>query len=192
MTRGQELLYVELKSGYSDDGPAWIGFGVFSRSGTTIYFDGKVLKRGTGISGNRYDLRTGEEYWVSGVKKRGSNRHPFGLGAISIDRSAVAEYLRLTGMMRLPDRLFNVVELDNEPKKAFAYEMENRTPAPRFDHSLRFKALSDLSSEQLQTLLAYYEGLDMNALPKKSRKGWITSLDDVQRELESRKAKSEM
>jgi len=187
MTQDRQLLYVELKSGYSDDGPAWIGFGVFSRTGSTIYFDGKVLKRGTGISGNRYDLRTGEEYWVSGVKKRGSNRHPVGAGAIAIDRSAVAEYLQITGASHLSERMFRVVDLNNEPNKALAYEIENKTPAPQFDHSLRFKALADLSTDEVRIVLAYYQGLDMSSIHKKARKGWIKALHDLENELEARK-----
>ena len=32
------LKYIELKTGYSDDGPAWIGRVKMSRSGRTVYF----------------------------------------------------------------------------------------------------------------------------------------------------------
>lgn len=32
----QELKYIELKSGYNDDGPAWIGYVEFSKFGKTI------------------------------------------------------------------------------------------------------------------------------------------------------------
>jgi hypothetical protein len=34
----QELRYIELKSDYNDDGPAWIGYVESSKSGKTIYF----------------------------------------------------------------------------------------------------------------------------------------------------------
>ena len=34
----QELRYVELKTGYHDDGPAWIGYVTASRSARTVYF----------------------------------------------------------------------------------------------------------------------------------------------------------
>jgi hypothetical protein len=66
------LRYIELKTGYTDNGPAWIARVKLSKSGRTIYFNGKALKRvaGGGISGNHYDIQTGHEYWVSGVKKR--------------------------------------------------------------------------------------------------------------------------
>ena len=59
------------------NGPAWIARVKLSKSGRIVYFNGKALKRaiGGGISGNHVDLQTGEEYWVSGVKKDGLDRH---------------------------------------------------------------------------------------------------------------------
>src|ERR1043166_1549161 len=89
------LRYIELKTGHAHKGPAWIARVETSRSGRTIYFCGRALKRATGggIEGNHFDLETGEEYWVSGVKKDGTDRHWIGSGKISIERSAVQEYL---------------------------------------------------------------------------------------------------
>jgi hypothetical protein len=70
------IRYVELESGYHDDGPAWIARVLMSKSGRTVYFNGKALKRTTqGGSGNYYDVQTSERYWVSGVKKKGGDRH---------------------------------------------------------------------------------------------------------------------
>jgi hypothetical protein len=71
------LKYLELKTGYSDNGPAWIAKVGVSKFGRTLYFNGKALKRGSGISGNHFDLETGEEYWVSNVAEM-SNRHSVG------------------------------------------------------------------------------------------------------------------
>ncbi|MGB3778422.1 MAG: hypothetical protein WA960_08680 [Tunicatimonas sp.] len=90
-----ELKYIELKSGFSDNGPAWIGMTTFSKSGRTIYFNGKALKslNGTGIAGNFYDLESGNEYWVSGIKKDGTDRHWTGGGKIMIDRELIDLYL---------------------------------------------------------------------------------------------------
>jgi hypothetical protein len=52
------LRYIELKSGYSDNGPAWIGFAEFSKSGQTIYFNGQAFRSigGSGIAGNFVDV----------------------------------------------------------------------------------------------------------------------------------------
>ena len=33
------LMYIELKTGYNDDGPAWIGYVKTSKTGKTIYFN---------------------------------------------------------------------------------------------------------------------------------------------------------
>jgi len=41
-----KIIYIELKTGYSDNGPAWIVPGVYSKSGQAIYFNGKLLKNG--------------------------------------------------------------------------------------------------------------------------------------------------
>ncbi len=82
-----EIRYIENKSaGY--DGPAWIGYVEFSKSGQTVYFNNKALKKlkVPGISGNHFDIETGEEYWVSGVKKNGQDRHYMGSGKIMIDQ----------------------------------------------------------------------------------------------------------
>ena len=39
------LRYVELKSGYADNGPAWIGYVTPSKSGRTLYFNGRALRK---------------------------------------------------------------------------------------------------------------------------------------------------
>lgn len=70
-------MYVEKKDGDIDGVDARIGWVTFSKSGCSIYYRGKTLKRakGGGVVGNHFDEEAGEEYWVSGIKKRGSNAH---------------------------------------------------------------------------------------------------------------------
>lgn len=104
------LKYIELKSGYTDNGPAWIGTVKQSKSGKTIYFNGKAFGRGNGVSGNHYDVETGEEYWISNVKKNGEDRHWAGAGKIEIESAAVAEYLQTIGETKLDKSKFTVVE----------------------------------------------------------------------------------
>ena len=98
-----EIRYIELKSGYTDDGPAWIAPVAFSKSGKTVYFNNHALERYNGISGNHVDIETGEEYWISGVKKSSSNRHPCGRGKILVALSVWDEFLEITGQ-RNPDK----------------------------------------------------------------------------------------
>ncbi|MCP3870426.1 MAG: hypothetical protein GY703_20510 [Gammaproteobacteria bacterium] len=83
--------YIELKSGYSDDGPAWIARVRFSKSKKSIYFNNMLLKslKGSGIGANYYDLESGDQYWVSGVKKQEWNRHTYGKGDVMIEKSLI-------------------------------------------------------------------------------------------------------
>lgn len=94
---GERVMYVENKEGLIDEYTAHIGWVTFSKSGKTVYYQGKALNRikGGGISGNHVDEATGEEYWVSGVKKRGSNVHWAESTKIKIDEDAKEEYERI-------------------------------------------------------------------------------------------------
>ncbi len=85
---------MELKSGYGDSGPARIGRVSFSHTGRTLYYKGKRFRsaNGQGIAGNYYDVETGEEYWISGPKKNGQDRHWAGSGSVEIDPDVAEEY----------------------------------------------------------------------------------------------------
>jgi hypothetical protein len=87
------IKYIEHKPAeHTDRGMAWIARVWPSSSGRTLYFNDMALKRYSGSDCNHYDLVTGEKYWVSGVKKRGSNRHWAGGGPIRIEQSLVEWY----------------------------------------------------------------------------------------------------
>lgn len=122
------LKYIELKSGYSDNGPAWIGRVRLSKSRQTVYFNGKALKRsgGQGISGNHRDIETREEYWISGVKKDGTDRHWAGGGIVLIESSAVPEYLATVGATTLDKKRLKIIpDLPvPDPKKFVGAENE--------------------------------------------------------------------
>ena len=122
------LKYIELKSGYDDNGPAWIARVEVSRSGRTVYFNGKALKRasGGGSAGNHYDIDSGQEYWVSGIKKNGLDRHWAGSGLVAIEASAVAEYLRLAEVTQLDRSRFKVIDDLEEPDPAKFHDLENK------------------------------------------------------------------
>lgn len=92
----ERVMYVELKAG---EGTARIGRVQFSKTGRTAYYRGRRLERirGGGISGNHVDIETGEEFWVSGVKKNGQDRHLAEGGPVEIDADALDEYHRLIG-----------------------------------------------------------------------------------------------
>jgi hypothetical protein len=120
------LRYIELKTGYNDDGPAWIGRVKLSKSGRTVYFNGRALKRGArGAAGNFYDLETGDIYWVSGIKRDGRDRHWAGAAKITIEAAAVDEYLSLIGESTLDKSRFVVSQEIREADPAQFIEREN-------------------------------------------------------------------
>ena len=108
-----DIKYIELKTGYSDNGPAWIGRVKISRSGTTVYFNDHAFQKTIGFSGNYKDVETGEEYWISGVKKDGTDRHWAGNGKIIIDKKIIPEYLEITGDKELDKTKFIVEEIED-------------------------------------------------------------------------------
>jgi hypothetical protein len=120
----QKLMFVELKTGYSDNGPAWIGKVFFSKSGQTIYFNGITLK-GSG-KGNCREIESGDIYWTSGIKKNGEDRHWAGDGKIKIDRSIVMDYLKEIGQKELPKNKFILMDFDNNPQIDKTNKLENQ------------------------------------------------------------------
>ena len=94
MGHPERIMYVELKSG-NDRGPAWIGRVRSSKSGRTLFYRGRTLERSQGVSGNHVDINSGEELWVSGVKKDGTDRHWAGGGPVEIDEDVLDEYLEV-------------------------------------------------------------------------------------------------
>ena len=107
-------MYIELKTGYSDDGPAWIGYVRTSKSKKTVYFNDRAFQKKIGNYSNYIDIENGDEYWISGIKKAESNRHWAGHGKIKIDRRAVTEYLSLIGEEKLPLNLFELVDIEDK------------------------------------------------------------------------------
>jgi hypothetical protein len=104
-----KIKYIELKSGYSDNGPAWISKVEFSKSGRTIYFNGHAFK-GNGHGGCS-DSETGEIYWITGVKKNGENRHWGGKGKIMLDKEIAQDYLEFIGLDKIDLEKFELVDI---------------------------------------------------------------------------------
>ena len=178
-----DIVYVEKANGSNHDGEAWIGRCTYSKSGLSIYFDGKGFKRGKNFSSNYYDLDNGEEYWISKVKKNGEDRHKFGKGKIQIDKSIVEEYLQIVNKEVLEKNKFLIVELNNVPAKEKANQIENEILVEEeFNFDLRFKNSNDLSDLELDSLINHYENLDFPSLHKKARKAFLENLEDLKQQ----------
>ena len=139
------LKYVELKSGHSDNGPAWIAYVEPSKTGRTLYFNGRGLMKLKGqrrgeSGGNYIDMETGESFWVSGVKKDGKDRHWAGSGKVLVEAAAVGEYLErikaktldtsrceATSSIRRTD-IKRLSRLANSPGKGWPQDPSEQTP----------------------------------------------------------------
>jgi hypothetical protein len=85
-------MYIENKGVDGIGGPARIGRVSFSRSGQSIYYQGRRFHTlaGGGFQANYFHWVTGARYWFSGCKKRGGDRlYP---GTIEIDADVREEY----------------------------------------------------------------------------------------------------
>jgi hypothetical protein len=87
------IMYIENKS-RGLTGPACIGRVTYSRTGCTLYYKDKAFRslHGAGFKANYYDVATGERYWISGCKKRGSNRLYGERIPVEIDEDVRREY----------------------------------------------------------------------------------------------------
>ena len=123
-----QLIYVELKSGYSDNGPAWIGKAEYSKSRKMLYFNGMALRQLPRRQNfeTHSNPETGEFFWVSGVKKNQTDRHWAGSGVIMIDKAVLEEYMNHVGISQLSKSKYKIVKFaDNAAIRAKALEMEN-------------------------------------------------------------------
>jgi hypothetical protein len=85
----KRIMYVESKA-RGTDSPGRIGWVTFSKSKRSYHYDGRLLLRCAGYKYNCVDAETGEQYWVSGPKRRGGDKL-YG-GTVQIDDDARVEY----------------------------------------------------------------------------------------------------
>ena len=94
------IMYIESKAG-GVTGPARIGRVTFSKSGATIYYQGKAFQsqRGSGFKSNFFDVETGEPYWISGPHKDGQDSLYATHVMPAVDDDVVEEYwLKIRGL----------------------------------------------------------------------------------------------
>lgn len=184
-----QIRYIELKTGFSNDGPAWIGKVEFSKTGQTVYFNGKSFKRlkSGGISGNHYDLESDDEFWISGVKRNGQDRHRAGTGKIMIDRSIVQEYLKLVDFDFLDESHFELVDIIPTEKQKFK-ETENESYSNEdYNSELRFKQPNELTNDELEFVIQDLKEGEESSTFNKARRSFKRSRLKFEEELDKRK-----
>ena len=99
-------MYIERKAGELT-GPARIGRVTFNRTGKSICYRGQVFRRivGGGFKSNYIEEATGEDYWISGCKRRGGDRMYGSAVPIEIDDDVREEYW--CTIRNLPDERHN-------------------------------------------------------------------------------------
>lgn len=88
-------MYIERKAGQLT-GSARIGRVTFNRTRQTLYYRDQVFHRipGGGFKSNYVEAATGEEYWISGCKRRGGDRMYGSALPVEIDEEVREEYWR--------------------------------------------------------------------------------------------------
>ena len=149
-----EIKYIELKSGFSDDGSAWIGLVTFSKSGKTLYFNNKAFQslKGSGITGNYFDVESGDEYWISSVKKDLSDRHRFGGGKIYVERQILTEYLKILERTELPKNNYELIDIQTRTPKERINKLENKIhETSEFSDQIYTKNPKELTYDELES-----------------------------------------
>ena len=190
-----ELKYIELKSGFSHDGPAWIGLVSFSKSGKTLYFDGKAFQRigSDRMSGNYYEIQSGDEYWISGVKKNQSDRHVYGNGKIYVEKRALADYLKIINQTQLNSKKNELVEVDEVVPISKIHEMENQVDKyekqMEVDEDRRLLNPREFTDAELEYFINYFDEDAKNGRFLKGRKFSRLKRDELINEEKLRREK---
>ena len=88
--RRTRIMYIERKAG-DIEAAARIGRVTSSKSRRSIRYAGMEFIPVQGYKYNYVEAESGEEYWISGPKRRGGDRL-YGTGRIEIDEDAREEY----------------------------------------------------------------------------------------------------
>jgi hypothetical protein len=184
-----EIKYIELKSGFSNDGPAWIGLVSYSKSGRTLYFNGRAFQRigSDRMRGNFYDIESGEEYWFSGVKKNQQDRHWAGNGKVFIENRIAEDYKNLIGINNLDSKQFELVTLIEEPPIARIKDLENESYVKEVSpHDLSFKEPNELTIDQLNSVIDYLSNQESEMKFNKARRSYKNKRKQLEEEIEKR------
>jgi hypothetical protein len=84
----------EISKGGGLHGAARIGQVTFSRTGATLHYGGKSFRslKGSGFKANYFCVETGEQYWISGPRRDGTDRLYKSDWQVEIDENVREEY----------------------------------------------------------------------------------------------------
>ena len=87
-------MYIECKRDGVAGGEARIGRVQYSKTGKTLYYGGKSFEslKGGGFKANYVEIASGDEYWISGCKRDGTDRLYGERVPVEIDEDVREEY----------------------------------------------------------------------------------------------------
>ena len=90
------VMYIEDKS-EGLEGDARIGRVYFSKSGKSLYYRDRMFQslKGAGFKANYFDVKTGDQYWVSGPHKDLNDRLYGGNMGVEVDADVHDEYRKI-------------------------------------------------------------------------------------------------
>lgn len=102
------IMYIECKAG-ALTGDARIGRVTFNKTGRTIFYREQVFRRivGGGFKSNYQEEAAGEDYWISGPKRRGGDRMYGSTLPVAVDEDVRTEYWR--DIRGQPERIHDAV-----------------------------------------------------------------------------------
>lgn len=89
------IMYIEDKS-EGLNGPARIGRVYFSKSGKSLYYQGRVFQtlKGSGFKANYFEIDSGDHFWISGPRQDQNDRLYGGFKDVEIDEGVREDYLQ--------------------------------------------------------------------------------------------------
>ena len=98
------IMYIESKA-ESLNGPARIGRVTFSKTGLTLYYEGRTFKK-------FFDVETHDEYWIFGPRRDGEDRLYVSDIPVEIEEDVREEYLAGDSQeARIQESVSNLTEL---------------------------------------------------------------------------------
>ena len=95
-------MYIESKGG-GLTGPGRVGRVTFSKTRSTIYYQGRSFRRVRGFKHNYEEMETSEPYWISGPKRNGGDALYGGSSPVEIDEDVREDYWR--DIRRQPEKV---------------------------------------------------------------------------------------
>ncbi len=180
-----KIKFIELSSGSSHDGPAWVANVEFSKSGRTLYFDGRALKKELGTHSNYSDAETEEEFWVYDPQRDGLDRDNSKNGLAYVDDTIADEYARFLKVDALDPGKYEIVKMKSKNANANKPKKPAVEDPSLYSSDLQYDPLEDLSEGQLNWLIDYYTA-EAESADKKSQRVLKQSKIKVIEELTSR------